>query len=103
MIYILHIDPPLAHARHYVGFAEDHLLERRVLQHLEQKGRRPSKLVSAALAAGCTVTLAGTLPGDRNEERRLKKGGSAARYCPVCRPLFYNPRARARMRARRAR
>lgn len=102
MIYILHIDPPLAHARHYVGWTQDEDVTRRVEQHLKQSGRRPSRLIGAALAAGRTVTLAGVLEGDRDFERRLKSRHGAAAYCPACR-REYNARAAARMRARRAR
>jgi hypothetical protein len=102
LIYILHIDPPLAHARHYVGWTKDQNVARRVGEHLAQSGRRPSKLVRAALAAGRTVTLAATIEGDRDLERRLKAGGGAARYCPLCKPA-YNARAVARMRVLRAR
>ena len=102
MIYILHIDPPLAHARHYVGWTQDEDVARRVNEHLEQSGRRPSKLVGAALRAGRVVTLVGTLEGDRTFERRLKTGGGAARFCPLCRPA-YNAKVAARMRALRAR
>lgn len=102
MIYILHIDPPLAHARHYVGWTQDDDVTRRVTDHLEQRGRRPSKLVAAALAAGRTVTLAGVLEGDRDFERRLKNRGSAMKYCPACR-VEYNALAAARMRLQRAR
>jgi hypothetical protein len=101
VIYILHIDPPLAHARHYVGWTKDEDVTRRVRQHLTQSGSRPSKLVGAALAAGRAVTLAGVLEGDRNFERRLKNRGSACKYCPLCRPA-YNARAAAQSRARRA-
>jgi cytosine/adenosine deaminase-related metal-dependent hydrolase len=102
MIYILHIDPPLAHARHYVGWTADEDVSRRVREHLEQTGRRPSRLVAAALAAGRAVTLAGALEGDRALERRLKARKGAASFCPLCRAA-YNSRAAARMRARRAR
>jgi hypothetical protein len=101
MIYILHIDPPLAHARHYVGFTEDDDVARRVNEHINQTGRRPSKLVGAALRAGCAVTLVGTMPGDRTRERRLKDGGSASKYCPLCKPAF-NVRKAAQEKARRA-
>jgi hypothetical protein len=102
VIYILHIDPPLKHARHYVGWTKDADVSRRVNEHLTQTGGRPSKLIGAALAAGRTVTLAGTLEGDRDFERRLKARGSAVKYCPLCRPA-YNARAAAKMRAYRAR
>lgn len=101
MIYILHIDPPLHHAKHYVGFTKDKTVDRRVNEHLTQSGRRPSKLVGAALLAGRTVTLAATLDGDRALERRLKARKNAAAFCEICRPA-YNARAAARMRAVRA-
>jgi len=101
LIYILHIDPPLAHARHYVGWTKNEDVSKRVEQHLKQSGRRPSRLVGAALAAGRTVTLAGVLEGDRDFERRLKRRGSAKSYCPACR-AEYNAHAAARARARRA-
>lgn len=84
MIYVLHIDPPFHHARHYVGWTKDGNVEKRVREHITQTGSHPSKLIGAALAAGRTVTLAGTLPGDRTEERRLKNLGGASRYCPRC-------------------
>lgn len=67
MIYILHFDPPFKHAGHYVGYTADTDVSRRVREHLEQRGRRPSKLVRAALAAGCVVKLAGTLDGTWSE------------------------------------
>lgn len=101
MIYILHIDPPLAHARHYVGWTKDEDVTRRVNEHLKQSGRRPSKLIGAALRAGRAVTLAGTLEGDRDFERRLKSRGGASSYCPLCRPAR-NAKAAERMRASRA-
>ena len=101
MIYILHIDPPLAHARHYVGWTKDADVSRRVLEHLTQRGRRPSKLIRAALAAGRTVTVAGTLEGDRDFERRLKNRNGAASFCPRCR-AEYNAKAAEQMRAYRA-
>lgn len=102
MIYILHIDPPFKHARHYVGWTKDIDVTRRVGEHLRQAGRRPSRLVGVALAAGCSVTLAGVLEGDRDFERQLKARGGAMKFCPACR-VEYNARAAATARARRAR
>lgn len=99
MIYILHIDPPLAHARHYVGWTKDADVTRRVNEHLKQTG---SKLIAAALAAGRKITLAGTIEGDRALERQLKNRGSAASYCPLCR-AGRNTRMAEQARARRAR
>jgi hypothetical protein len=102
MIYILHIDPPLRHARHYVGWTADEDVSRRVREHLHQVGGRPSPLVGAALAAGCRVVLAGTLEGDRTMERWLKNKHGAASFCPLCRET-YRTKMRERSRARRAR
>lgn len=102
MIYILHIDPPLAHARHYVGWTKDEDVTRRVNEHLMQTGSRPSKLIGAALAAGRKITLAGTIEGDRTMERQLKNRGGASSYCPLCR-MARNARSAELARARRAR
>lgn len=85
MIYFLHIDPPLSHAKHYVGWTSDTDVTRRVKKHLNQTGSHPSKLVGAALRAGRTVTLAGTIEGDRHLEKKIKNSGHTARYCPACR------------------
>jgi hypothetical protein len=80
-IYLLHIDPPLKHARHYIGFCEGDP-EDRLKQHLSGRG---SPLIKAAVAAGSSITIAHVIPdGDRTMERRLKNRGGAARWCPVC-------------------
>lgn len=80
MVYILHFNPPLHHAGHYVGYTED--TERRLREHLEK--RTGSPLVRAALAAGCEVTVAVVLEGDRELERKIKASKNTGRYCPVC-------------------
>lgn len=82
-LYLLHLDPRYEHAGHYLGYADD--VERRVAEHLACNGRS-SPLVRTAIAAGCTVTLARTVPGGtRTLERRLKRSGGLSRHCPVCR------------------
>lgn len=80
-LYLLHFSEPLAHARHYFGFCAEDDPSARVAKHLAGKG---SPLVKAALAAGITVTLAWTINGDRNFERRIKNRGSLCRWCPAC-------------------
>lgn len=83
-LYLLHLEPRLAHAGHYLGFALD--IDRRVAEHL-RGGDRSSPLVRAAIAAGSTVTLVRTWPGgDRTLERRLKRRHEGPRFCPVCNP-----------------
>jgi hypothetical protein len=96
-VYLLHFDRPLAHARHYLGWAVD--FHDRVDAHLAGNGAR---IVAAAVRAGIHVELVRTWDGvDRAFERRLKDGGSHLRLCPICRPE-YNRRARDKMRAYRA-
>lgn len=103
MIYVLHFARPYHHARHYLGFAENAKnLERRVRQHIEGTGRRPSPLVRAVVASGIEVTHVATFEGDRDEEKRIKANASTAFYCPVCRGA-YLAKARDRMRRLRAR
>jgi len=101
-IYVLHFTPPYVApigdtgrvkvAGHYVGSCAGDP-EERLAVHLSGAG---SPLVRAAVAAGCVVTIAATMPGGRQEERRLKAVRHHARWCPLCRarPLTAPPRAR---------
>jgi hypothetical protein len=83
-LYLLHFEPRLHHAGHYLGFAVD--VERRVGEHLAA-GAKASPLVRAAIAAGSVVELVRTWPaGDRTLERRLKREKHGPRLCPVCNP-----------------
>jgi predicted GIY-YIG superfamily endonuclease len=79
-LYLLHFDPPLHHARHYLGYSQDSA--KRIAAHLAGHG---SPLVRAALDAGCTVTLVRTWSnGTRTLERKLKNRHNGPRLCPVC-------------------
>ncbi len=69
MIYILAIEPPLQHARYYVGYCDDDRLERRLQHHNAGTG---AALTRAAIQTGRTLRLVATLDGDRAAERRLK-------------------------------
>jgi hypothetical protein len=80
-VYLLHLDPPFGHARHYTGWASD--LHGRLAHHGTSQG---ANMLWHAAKAGGTWTLARTWPGDRYLERRLKRAGGASRRCPVCRP-----------------
>jgi predicted GIY-YIG superfamily endonuclease len=79
-IYLLHFDAPLAHAQHYLGFAED--LAARIERHRKGNGAR---LVAVFAEKGIGFTVARTWPGDRTEERRIKNLKMAPRLCPICR------------------
>jgi predicted GIY-YIG superfamily endonuclease len=80
-IYLLHLDEPFGHAKHYTGWASD--LHARLAHHAAGTG---ANLLRHVAAAGIGWTLVRTWPGDRREERRLKRRGGASDRCPVCRP-----------------
>ena len=78
-VYLLHLDQPYKHARHYLGWASD--LDARLAQHARGAGAR---LLQVVRDAGIGWELARTWAGDRNRERQLKKQGGRSRMCPVC-------------------
>lgn len=92
-VYLLHFDPPFKHARHYAGFTTLDPDDRR-LRHMAGRGAR---LVEAAVAAGCQVTIVRLWPDvEQGFERTVKgsyadgaRGGrmhnrSLTRLCPAC-------------------
>lgn len=79
-IYCLHIEPPLGHAKHYLGWTGG-AVEDRLADHRAGRGAR---LTAGAVRAGCKLVVAWTKPGDRNEERRLKRCKCTPRDCPQC-------------------
>jgi predicted GIY-YIG superfamily endonuclease len=78
-VYLLHFDPPLGHARHYIGWAKD--AEARLAEHVAGRGGR---LPAAAAAAGCSIVIARTWDGTRADERRMKRRKEHPRLCPIC-------------------
>jgi hypothetical protein len=83
-VYVLHIDPPFKHARHYIGFTPDRTAARRVAEHLNGSFRG-NPLIKAALNAGCQVRLAHEFPGASREfERWLKDRKDVRRWCACC-------------------
>jgi predicted GIY-YIG superfamily endonuclease len=79
VVYTLHLDPPLGHARHYTGFGKD--LEARLAEHERGQGAR---LTQVQLERGGTWRLASAEPGTRDREAQLKERG-ASRRCQICR------------------
>jgi hypothetical protein len=95
--YLLHLDPPYKHARHYVGFAEGDALDARLADH---GGPHGARLLAAQKAAGGTWYLTRTWPGTtRAFERRVKDTRAVPHYCPDCQPA----RSATRRAARQAR
>jgi len=79
-VYIIHLHHPLAHARHYVGWASD--VEARVARHRSGNG---SKLMAAVGQAGIPWEVARIINGaTRADERRIHNSHATAAFCPVC-------------------
>ena len=57
-VYLIHLDRPLAHARHYLGSTDD--LERRLHEHQQANG---SRMLAAVARAGISWQLLAHLAG----------------------------------------
>lgn len=80
-VYLLHFERPIAHARHYLGYADD--VDTRIAKHRNGNGAR---LVAEFVANDIGFTVARIWPGgDRTFERKLKNRHNTPRLCPVCR------------------
>ena len=79
-LYVAHIEPPLRHAAHYVGWTAG-TVERRARTHVTGQG---SPLIRAAVAAGSHVTFHDIGAGTRHDERRLHNRHGARGICPTC-------------------
>lgn len=81
-VYILHLSPPLKHARHYIGFSDS--VKKRFAHHLAGTG---SRFTQACVERGIILTLARVFPkGTRQDERRMKTSSRSrlVEKCPVC-------------------
>jgi hypothetical protein len=86
--YLVHLDPPLKHARHYLGFCEHRpgmTVAESVATRLEYHQRgQGSRLLRAAVQAGCVLQVVRIWDsGTRDQERKLKCQASTP-YCPIC-------------------
>lgn len=81
-VYLLHLDPPVGHSRHYIGYSDDRLIHKRLADHRAGRG---GALPREALRRGSALVLVYVWWGaDRAFERRLKRQGGAVRWCPAC-------------------
>jgi len=85
-VYLLHLDTPLRHAKHYVGFANDDLAAR-LERHACGQGAR---MLAVCRERGITWRLVRTWTGNRRFERQLKNRKEAPKLCPVCNPKALN-------------
>lgn len=79
-VYLLHLERPLKHARHYIGFSCN--LEERLAAHANGTSNVP--YLAAVRAEGIHWGLARIWDGDRSFERLLKNRHDAAALCPFC-------------------
>lgn len=80
--YLLHFDPPVGRARHYLGSTFETHLGRRLRSHATGKGAR---LTAAAVNAGSTIALASVWNiSTRENEMLAKRAGHLKRRCPIC-------------------
>lgn len=82
IVYLLHIDPPVARARHYMGICRHDRLAARLREHCGGHGAR---LTSLAVAQGSSLYLASTrFVRSPKNERLLKNAGHYRRVCSLC-------------------
>ncbi|MCZ7544886.1 MAG: hypothetical protein M5R40_15790 [Anaerolineae bacterium] len=89
MIYLLHFLRPIGDtsnargmAMHYMGYADDGRLADRLAEHESGWG---AKITAEFMRQQIPFVVAATWPGDRSEERRLKRWHKHPKLCPVCR------------------
>ncbi|MGH9841982.1 MAG: endonuclease [Blastocatellia bacterium] len=78
-VYLIHLDQPYRHAKHYTGWTHD--LDARLADHAAGHGAR---LLQVARDAGITWQLARTWSGSRKLERAIKRRKHTPRLCPIC-------------------
>lgn len=81
MVYLIHFDQPLAHALHYIGFAESSL-KARIKKHRSGQGARLLAALNRAGIGWKVVRL--WEEGDRTFERKLKNRKKTKDICPCC-------------------
>jgi hypothetical protein len=81
VVYLEHLDRPMAHARHYLGWTPYSTPALRHQQHLLGRGAR---LLQVANERGITYGIVRVWPGGRSLERKLNAQHHGPRLCPIC-------------------
>lgn len=79
IIYLIHFETSIHHARHYLGFTTD--LRARLKKHRKGNGAR---LMSVVKKKDIEWRCVRTWIGPRRLERKLKNQHNGPRLCPVC-------------------
>lgn len=83
LVYLVHLEAPLAHSRHYVGYSRSAWnLRLRMGHHRSGSG---SRFLAAVGKAGIRFQPVLVVDGTRADERALKDGKHVSRVCPACR------------------
>lgn len=83
-VYLLHLATPLAHARHYIGYAAETNVKSRLAHHKNGTGARFTQVCNER---GIEYQIARVWKGKgRDFERLLKRNKHSARLCPICNP-----------------
>lgn len=80
-VYLICFERNFHHARHYLGFSEDH--EKREERHINGDG---AKILAAVDRAGIAFQVVRTWSADRYFERWLKRRKGTSHLCPRCNP-----------------
>lgn len=84
MVYVIHFERPLHHARHYVGLVASR--ERLGCRLQEHRSGRGAKILDACNRARIPYRVVRTLNGGRLRERKVKNCKNTPKYCPACNP-----------------
>lgn len=83
-VYLIHLDKPFRHARHYLGYSQGlDSIKYRLAHHKSGSG---ANLLKHVANAGIGFQIVRVWPnGSKSDERRLKSH-SSTRLCPICNP-----------------
>ena len=90
VIYLLHFEKPLAHAKHYIGYTEN--LPERLETH--RTGRTKVRIMQVLHERDIGFYLARVWRGDRDFERHLKNCRDTTKRCPICKGIVDLPNKR---------
>lgn len=86
VVYLIHLDKPLCHARHYLGYTALESVQDWLDRHRSSNG---SRLLAACNNLGIGYQIVRTWDCDTTQqakrlERKLKQLHNAPRLCPIC-------------------
>ena len=85
-VYLIHLDTPLSHAKHYIGWASN--IRNRLTHHRAGQGAR---MLQVCVERGITFNVVRVWPhAARAWERKLKNRKNAKILCPICNPCSFD-------------